>query len=217
MTEQEGGGGGGGGGFTPLTPIGGPSLEQEERAMRSGRGRMLFFMIAAVLAAIGGLVWFVTNQTPSEYSTVGMQINGMRRDNFDAFWGCALPRADLDEIRNNVQLSEAITERARGNPRAYAQHVRTECLVMLDEHVAPLNALIVPADMTEDVEDLRTAITSLRTSWNRFLDHLDHLETPYDAEDATIADMLTAIGAGWHAYKTAHQALNATIRQHLED
>ncbi len=212
MSEQ----GSGGGGFTPLTPIGGPSLEQEERAMRSGRGRMLFAMVGAVLVAGAGLVWFVSREQPSEYGQLGRQINGMRGDHFDAFWGCALPRAELDEITGAERLIAEIAERA-ATPRAYAQHVRETCLVMLDEHLPPLATLIVPADMTADAAALRAAIEELRVAWPRLLEHLDRLEGPFVADDDATRALLTAVAQGWFNYKQAHRQLNTTIRTHLDE
>lgn len=207
MTDQ----GQGGGGFTPLTPIGGPSLEDEERALKSGRGKMIVAMIAAVAVGVGGLVWFVGSQQPSEYGQIGRQINGLRADHFDAFWACALPRQDLRDLRTNEQLQREISERA-ASPRAYALHVRNECLVRLDEHVTPLNALIVPDDLTAPVEQLRTAIAAERQAWGRFLDYLDHLEGPFDADAAS--EHLTAIARAWFEYKVAHGAINDVVRAH---
>lgn len=209
MTDQ-----GQGGGFTPLTPIGGPSLEEEEKALRSGRGKMIAGMVLALVVAVGGLVWFVGSQQPSEYGQIGRQINGLRADHFDAFWGCALPRADLRDIRNDQQLRDAIAERAV-RPAAYAQHVRSECLVRLEEHVTPLNALIVPADLSPGVDQLRAAIDAERQAWARFLDYLDHVEGAFDAEAAD--EHLTAIARGWFEYKVAHGAINDLIRAHVND
>lgn len=210
MTDQ----GQGGGGFTPLTPIGGPTLEEEERALKSGRGKMIAGMVFAVVVAIGGLIWFVGSQQPSEYGQIGRQINGMRADHFDAFWACALPRADLRDIRNDQQLRSEIAERA-ASARAYAQHVRSECIVRLDEHVTPLNALIVPADLSAGVEQLRAAINAQRTAWTAFLTHLEHVEGSFDAEAADAH--LTAIARGWFEYKVAHGAINDVLRTHVDE
>ena len=210
MTDQ----GQGGGGFTPLTPIGGPTLEEEERALKSGRGKMIAGMVFAVVVAIGGLVWFVGSQQPSEYGQIGRQINGMRADHFDAFWACALPRADLRDIRNDQQLRSEIAQRA-ASPRAYAQHVRNECIVRLDEHVTPLNALIVPADLSAGVEQLRAAINAQRTAWTAFLTYLEHAEGSFDAEAADAH--LTAIARGWFEYKVAHGAINDVLRTHVDE
>ena len=210
MTDQ----GQGGGGFTALTPIGGPSLEQEEKALRSGRGKMVAGMAVAVLAAVAGLVWFVSASGPSEYGQLGRQINGMRAEHFDAFWACALPREDLRDIRNDQQLRAEIAERAV-QPRAYATHVRTQCMVHLDEHLPPLAALILPEDLDPPVQSLRAAIEAQRTAWGAFLEHLDRVEGGFDAEAADA--QLGAIARGWYDYKVAHGQVNDVIRAHVND
>jgi len=204
------------GGFTPLTPIGGPSLEQEEKALKSGRGRMMAGMIAAVLVAILGFAWFVMQGQPSEYGQLGRQINGMRADHFDAFWACALPRADLRDIDRADQLIRAISERS-GTARPYAQHVRNECLVRLDEHNPQLDQLIIPEDLTANVGQLRAAIDAQRTAWGAYLDHLDRLEGSFDSEDETTTRLITAIARGWYDYKVAHSAINTTVRGHIDE
>ena len=203
-----------GGGFTPLTPIGGPSLEQEEKALRSGRGRMLAGMVVAVLAAAAGLVWFVSSSGPSEYGQLGRQINGMRAEHFDAFWACALPREDLRDLRNDQQLRSEIAERAV-QPRPYAQHVRTQCMVHLDEHLPPLDALILPEDLQPHVRDLRAAVEAQRSAWSAFLARLDQTEGSFVAEDAE--DELTAIARGWYEYKHAHSEINDVLRAHIDE
>lgn len=204
----------GGGGLSPLTPIGGPSLEQEEKALRRGRGRMLAGMVAAVLAAVGGLAWFVSSSGPSEYGQLGRQINGMRAQHFDAFWACALPREDLRNLRNDQQLRAEIAERA-AQPHAYAVHVRTQCMVLLDEHLPPLDALILPEDLRVPVEALRAAVEAQRAAWQAFLQHLDRVEGGFDAEDAD--QELGAIARGWYDYKVAHGRINDVIRSHVTD
>ena len=204
----------GGGGLSPLAPVGGPSLEQEEKALRSGRGKMLAAMAAAVLAAVAGLVWFVSTSGPSEYGQLGRQINGLRAAHFDAFWACALPREDLRDLRNDRQLRAEIAERA-AQPRAYASHVRTQCMVLLDEHVAPLDALILPEDLAAPVQSLRGSIEAQRSAWQAFLAHLDRLEGGFVVDDAE--EQIGAIARGWYDYKVAHGQINDVIRAHVND
>lgn len=209
---------GSGMGMTPLGGApgqGGPSLEEEERAMKRGRGRMMAAMIGSVLLAAAALAWFIARQQPNEYGQLGRQINGMRQEHFDVFWACALPREDLRDLQRAEQLIAEIAERA-ATPRAYAQHVREQCLVRLDEHLAPLAALIVPDDLREGVAQLQAAIEAQRTAWRAFLGHLAQIDR-FDAEDETTRTMLTAIARGWYDYKVAHNALNGVIRRHLSE
>ncbi len=191
-----------------------PSLEEEEKALRSGRGRMALAMVVAVLAAIGGIAWFVGSQQPSEYSQIGRQINRLRAEHFDAFYGCALPRADLRDIRNDQQLRAAIAERA-ARPRAYAEHIRAECIVRFEEHVSPLSTLIVPEELTAPVGQLQSALDAQRAAWTRFIGFLETAEGAFDTEAAD--EHLSAIARGWYDYKVAHGAINDIVRTHIDD
>lgn len=191
-----------------------PSLEEEEKALRSGRGRMVLAMVVAALAAIGAIAWFVGSQQPSEFSQVGRQINRLRAEHFDAFYGCVLPRADLRDIRNDQQLRNAIAERA-SRPRAYAEHIRGECLVRLDEHGAPLAALIVPDELREPVSQLQSALEAQQAAWTRFISFLEESEGAFESEAAD--EHLSAIARGWYDYKVAHRAINDIVRARLEE
>lgn len=205
------------GGWAPLPPISanrGPSLEEEERAMRSGRGRMLVFASSIVVAALGGLVYYLANAGPSAHRMVSRQVNGMRAENFDSFWACALPRADPRDIRNNEQLTAAIHERARFDPSGYAQLVRSQCMAHLNDHVQPLDALLPPDEMRESVEALRAALRSLIDGWNAFLAHLGSLTGPYDPESDEASRLVTSIARGWFDYKIAVGRINEIAREH---
>ena len=68
-----------GGGLGPPGPLGGPSLDAEEKAMRSGRGRMLAVMILAVVAAVGGLVLDVGGRHARESRPVADRHASPRR------------------------------------------------------------------------------------------------------------------------------------------
>jgi hypothetical protein len=192
----------------------GPSLDEEEKALRKGRGRMVLAMAMAVLAAIGGIAWFVGSQQPSEFSQIGRQINRLRSEHFDAFYGCVLPRADLRDIRNDRQLRSAIAERAT-NPRAYAEHIRGECMVRLEEHGSPLSALIVPAELTAPVGQLQSALDAQRAAWTRFIAFLEQTDGAFDSEAAD--EYLSAIARGWFDYKIAHGAINDIVRAQIDE
>ncbi len=201
------------GGFTPIAP--GPSLEDEERAMKSGRGRMIAGMVVAIAAAVGGFAFYLSEGGESEYAVIGRSINGIDGEKFDQFWACALPRAELDEIRNNDQLRDAIVQRARTAPRRYAQHVRETCLVRLDEAVPAIDQLLAPDDLREHIDGMRVALVALRAAWDAFLAHLDQLGTePFDAEAAS--DVPLPIARGWYDYKVAYGRVNTIVREHLE-
>ena len=121
---------------SPLgSPLGGPSLEDEERAMRSGKGPMLAVMVVAVLAVVGGLGWYMTRgDEAAVYREFGKSVNALHNDQWLKFWECALQSGNAYErLRNNTDLKNALDQRAgRGGPR-FGALVRDRC--------APLRAL----------------------------------------------------------------------------
>lgn len=207
-----------GGGITPLGPGGpGPSLEEEERAMKSGRGRMLVVAFLAVVGAVAAFGWYLTTAGPNEYGQFGQQINGLRTDHFDTFWSCALPREDIRGLRTNVQLTDAIV-RFAASPRTYATMVRTTCMVHLEEHGPALDGLIPPEGVHDAYDALRGALTAQRDAWRALLDHLDTItEGGLDPADATAGPLLTAVVRAWVDYRTAIGEINDLIRPHVEE
>ena len=211
------------GGWAPLpptSPLGagpGPSLEEEERAMRSGRGRMIAFALVVVIALVGGGGWFLMNSGPNPYSAVGRQVNGMRSENFDSFWHCALPRTDPGDIRNNEQLQAEVHERATFSASQYAQLVRTTCMAHLNDHVQPLDSLLPTDDLRAPVDALRAALRALIDAWNAYLGHLQALTAAYDAESEDARRLVAAIARAWFDYKVAHGQINDIVRSHVTD
>jgi hypothetical protein len=195
-------------------PLGGPSLEDDEKALKKGNTWVLVAAVVGGLAVVAGLIALLASEQPDQYGTIGSQINGMKAEHFDAFWACALPNEPLDELRSDQDLRYAINRRAQTAPGRYAQHVRHDCLVKLNEHEAPLQSLIAPADLSGQLAELGTSLESLRGAWGEYLEYLDHTQE-YDQDDA--APRVGKIAKGWYDYKRAHGALNAAIREHLNE
>lgn len=207
----------GGGGFAPLPTGGpGPSLEDEERAMKSGRGRMLAVSALAVVGAIAGFGWYLTSAGPNEYGQFGQQVNGLRTAHFDTFWSCALPREDIRGLRTNVQLQDAIVRLASA-ARTYGRMVRTDCMVHLEEHGPALEGLIPPEGVHESYDELRAALAAQTTAWRALLDHLDQTEGALDPENETSRPLLMAVVRAWVDYRTAIGHVNDVIRPHVEE
>lgn len=208
-------------GWAPLPPPSaggpGPSLEEEERAMKSGRGPMIAFAVVVIAAIVGGGGWFLLTSGPNPYSAIGRQVNGMRAQNFDSFWACALPRTDPGDIRNNEQLIAEIHERASFSASQYAQLVRSTCLANLNDHVQPLDSLLPPDDLRPGIEALRSALRALIDGWSAYLTHLQGLTTGYDAESEEARRLVSAIARAWFDYKVAFGQINDTIRAHVTE
>lgn len=201
-----------GGGLPPATLA---SLEAEEQAMKKGKGTMLAVMIGVAVLAVGGFVAMLMMGGENPYGQLGQNINGMRDEHFDSFWGCALRGAQLDEIRNNDDLRAALNTRAEQGRGRYGAHVRDQCLPKLADLGPKLQALMPPEDLTPKVRDLVDATGRLRSGWSAFIAHLDGLagDAPYVSEDAQ--EHLTAIERAWFDYRRAHNEANAVIREKL--
>ncbi len=201
-----------GGGQPPLG--GGPSLHDEEAALKKGNTLPLILGIIAAVAVVAGLgVVLLSGDDDEPYSNIGRQINGMKQEHFDQFWHCALPNQPPDSLRTNQDLSAAITKRAERSPTAYAAHVRTKCLVKLTEHGPNLRQLIPPEDLHDQLDALQDALTQLTDGWNGYLEQLDRSQEGYD--EGAAAPHISKIAKGWYDYRNAHGALNDTIRERL--
>lgn len=202
-----------GGGRPPMSPLGGPSLDAEEKAMRKGKGRMLAGMIAAVVAAVVLAVVFLASGGEAEaYRQFGRNVNGLKQEHFDQFWGCALRGENLADINDNEALMAQIDLRGVQGSKRYVAHVRDDCMENLAELRSKLDALIPPEDMQGDVNELAEATSQLRSAWSNFIAHVDSAET-YDSDAAR--EPITQIARGWYDFRRVHAQINSTIREKI--
>jgi hypothetical protein len=204
------------GGFAPLPPVGGPSLEDEERAMKSGRGPMLAAAAFAVLAVAGGLAWFVSSSGPNEYGELGRQVNGMRSQYFDGFWACAMPREDVRDLNSPDELKGLIARFSR-SASGYARILREDCMHLLEEHRAPLDAVVAAPGLGEAIGRLSAALTALTAVWQAYVAFLATPELAFDAEDPETDRMITEIVQRWIDYRGAIREINDVVREHVTE
>lgn len=201
-----------GGGMPPMSPLGGPSLEAEEKAMRKGKGRMLAGMIVAGLVAVSLLVVFMASGGENEaYSNFGQNINRVK-GTFDQFWGCSLRGVNLRDITDNAALQAQIERRAQQGGARYAAQVREQCIEQLGTLRPELDALIPPEDMQADVNALAEASSQLRSAWVNFIAYLE-TDEGYDPE--TAHEPITNIARAWYDWKRIHSQINANVREKL--
>jgi hypothetical protein len=197
-------------------PLGGSSYEDDEKAMRSGKGRMMAAMIFAVLASIGGVTWYVLQgDTVNTYSEYGRSVNGIHRDQWQKFWACALqsPQA-YDRIANNTELKAALDLRAgRGGPR-FGRLVRETCMPRLAEMHEKYATLLPPPDLAEKTRAVATAADALRNGWSEYIAFLDASGATYDPE--TSGPPIMKIARAWFDYKNAFNALNSELRKKID-
>lgn len=198
------------GGAPPLGP--GPSLEDEEKAMRSGKGGLFAILGGIVLLIAGGLAFMMSGGDAEAYQTLGQNVNGAKRELFDGFWACVF-QGNTDPENNTELVSEIHQRAARGTAR-FGEYVRRSCMPKLTELETRLRALIPPEDMVQHVNELVAATETLKGAWSDYVAYLEALEGSYDED--TASDKVSAIARGWFEFKSTAGAANRAIGEHLE-
>ncbi len=197
------------GGAPPLGP--GPSLEDEEKAMKSGKGGLIAILGGIVVLAVGGLAFMMSGGDAEAYETLGQNVNGAKRELFDGFWGCVF-QGDTDPANNTELASELHQRAARGSER-FAEYVRRSCLPKLTELETRLRALIPPEDMVQSVNELIAATETMKGGWSDYVAYVEALEGPYD--ETTAADKVSTIARGWFEFKSTIGAINRAVREKI--
>jgi hypothetical protein len=191
------------------------ALVDVDGAMHKGRAGSLLMMGALALALLGGLVFLVGGDDQARvYGEIGKKINGLKRADFDQFWGCALKDANVGELKSNAELMDQVGGRAERRGRAYGVYVREQCLRRLEAVGPQLESLIVPQDLQTDVAALKQANGELRSAWSDFIAYLDDPDLDYDEEKAQ--PLLQHVARGWYDFKRAHGAINKTIKSRIK-
>lgn len=194
----------------------GPSLDEEERAMRGGKGNMKAFLIVLVLLVVGGgAALFMVGDDSQKYSEFGRELNGAHRDHFEQFWVCAFQGPPMPEIANNRDFDAEIVKRASRGRNRYGQLVKERCLAKLKDMRPKLDALSLgaPEDLRADTAQLSANIGTLVSAWEDFIVVLDASAEGFD-EDAT-ADKREALARAWLEYKRIFGGIQTKLRAKL--
>ena len=194
----------------PLVP--GPSLEDEERAMRGGRGGLVAAGVVAVLIVVAAVIALMMGDDNSAYETLGRNVNGAKGQHFDGFWHCTFQGDPT--IRSNEDFVRELESWADRGGKRFGAHVRDRCLHELDELEPRLEVLIPPDDMRPALNDLIQSVRDLRGAWSDYLAYLDTLEGPYDVDQGH--ERVVRIARAWFDFKTAHKTLNDALRERLD-
>ncbi len=193
-------------------PIG--SIADDEAALKQGKGGMLIAFALIGVALLGGAFFLLSGGDDARvYGELGRKINGLRQAHFDLFWGCALPDANLKDIKTNTDLMTQLEGRVAEKGAAYALHVRDKCLDKLTDIEPQLDTLIIPADLKPNVDAMKDATSKLRGSFSALISYLDTPDLKYDADSARV--YLQHIARAWFDFKQAHAAINKTLKAKL--
>lgn len=183
----------------------------DARAFNKGKGRFLAVGALLCVVAAAAFVWFVLDEQPDPYRTLGKHVNGLKSRHFDAFWGCALPGKQLSEIKSDTDLRGEIEVRAVAGAR-YGADLRA-CAASLAELSVNLKALLPPHDAQPFVRDMAEGARKMEVSVIAFSDYLDASEAEHEgANRARASDVLVR---GWYEFRKAHADLNLLLRTHL--
>jgi hypothetical protein len=197
-----------------LPPVSrGPSLADEEAAMHKGRGRMLVGLIAVAIAIAGGAGYLLSEGSQQQsYGEIGKKINGMKKEHFDQFWGCALPNENLRDIKTNADLESSIVNRAQAGAN-YGRHVRDVCMDKLAGIETKLDILLVPRDFEADTVAMNRAVKELRSGWSDYISYIVDPKGEYSEELAQ--PKIARISRAWYEFRKAHASVNATLIKKL--
>ena len=196
-----------------MPPLGGPSLDAEEKAMKSGKGGMIAGSIVVVLLILGAGAWaLMSGGDGDRYGDFGRTVNGNHSTYWLQFWSCALQSGQqYDRIRTNSDLSAELDQRASRGGTRYGAMVRDRCLPKLAEMQDKTASLIPPDDLKDQIRDLGAAVGELRSGWSEYIAYLDQNgSNPYDHDAAE--EHVAKIEKGWYDYKRAFKAVNDGVR-----
>ena len=194
----------------PLTP--GPSLENEERAFRTGRGGLVAFGVFGVLLLVAAIAYFFMSGGPNEsYELLGRNLTRSKGVHFDGFLMCAF--GNTENKANNEEFSAAWHTQSEMGGDRFAVKLREHCLPKLAELQELLEALIPPEELRSDVGALVSATRALRGAVSDFVAAMEADEQLYDRDDA--AALVRPIARGWYDYRAAYAAANEHIREFL--
>jgi len=204
----------------PLNLTGaGPSLADEEKAMRGGRGGIVVGMIIFGGLLVGGLVFAMMSGESSVYREYGSTVNGLHTSKFNGFWVCALGAtgAEYGQITSNTAMSEALHLRGTNGRKRYGDMVRERCIGQLQALERDLEQLIPPDEaFTANRAAMVEAVHNLISAWTEHRRYLNTLtEDPYSRDDAE--ETVTGVVRQWFEYRRAHREFNNLVGTQIGD
>lgn len=193
----------------------GPSDEETTAAMNKGKGRTLIVSAVVLIVVFGGIgVILQSADEKASMRDAGKAINGIKKKQFDRFWGCVLPGQDLRDIRSNADLVSSINRRGSIRPLVYGRVMRDKCSTILQEIGSKLDVLQVPKQLQKSVSDIKKSIEQLSEGWQEYIVYLTDPELKYD--DKTAQPHLNKIAVGWYGFKKSHAQANKVLKEYLE-
>jgi hypothetical protein len=180
------------------------SLEEEERAMKSGSWKLPVVLGVIAVGLIGGIAAFViTGSAGEEVDAASGQLNRLHTEHFVAFYGCAKVPHEMKLYKSMDDVPRRIAKNAWNAEKRYAGYLRSKCIPQFGDYGAKVAAMATPQDMTAEVQDLAERIRVLRSSWEEFTRYLERAEVDEEAH----MQAAIPIAKAWQGYTLARNAL----------
>jgi hypothetical protein len=187
------------------------SVEAEASLMNRGRGRQLWGLAAGALLLVATVVALMQRVTRGDgYSSASASISQIEREQFDAFFGCALPDARVSEL-SGPRLTSALTSQAERTGKAYSNQLQG-CMKHVQALDVRVRSLSVPAAVKPQHEKLIAAATALARSTTTYSSYLANPSR--DFELGVARPMIEQLAAGWAGYRAAQVKLEQALELH---
>jgi hypothetical protein len=155
------------------------SLDDIDISNKGQRMAVILVVIIIIAAAVGGFWVYSQKQKKKEaILQVKKDFSAVHKDVYKGFWQVA--KLDLDRLKNNVMFEAQIKEYLKASPVAYARHIKTKALPLLDEMVTKYKALKAPDSLATEVAGVADAVEKLSEAWKKFSANMDMYENYLD-------------------------------------
>ncbi len=183
--------------------------------MNKGKGRSIVAFVLGLGLLAGGVGFLLKDaDAMREYRETGQALNGIKKQEFDRFWGCALRGANLRDIKSNADLVAQMQRRTEAAGRTFAAQVRDNCMDALNKTEADLDVLLVPGDLQSYVGAMKEGASQVRAGWGDLIAYLLNPNLEYD--QASARKHWNKVAKGWYGFRKGHSDLNRLLRERLE-
>jgi hypothetical protein len=143
------------------------------------------------------------------YSTAGENTAQIGREQFNGFFGCALPGSRPSEL-SAPRVQTAFEKLGDGQGKGY-QRTLEECRPRMHALSNSVESLRVPKDLTAKRAALVNATTEIAAVNDAYLAYLDDDTEPYHYVSAM--KLQERFGASWASYRSAEDDLRQAIQK----
>jgi hypothetical protein len=191
-----------------------PRISVDAEASLMNRGTMRNFSYVVAGGLLLGAVTFLLVQHVGRsdvYSTAAASTAQIGREQFNGFFGCALPGSRASEL-NAPRVQTALERLGDGQGKNY-QRTLAECLPHMHALTNSVQALSVPKDLQAKRAALINATSEIAAVNSAYLAYLNDDTKPYHYVSAM--KLQERFGASWASYRTAEGELQKAIEQRL--